>query len=89
VIALSLPGVWLAEDPIAHLVARAKPRDVVARWIAGIPTRPSGAKEARARLHGAIEADAAARRERMVVATSDWRRVESVWTELEAQTGMT
>jgi cytosine/adenosine deaminase-related metal-dependent hydrolase len=89
VIALALPGVTEAADPVAHLVEHAGRDHVQSRWIAGQRREPTGAQPARARLQAALDADMTARSARLVRAEDDWRTVQRAWTTFRTRTATT
>ncbi len=80
VVALDLPCVVGAADPVATLLSHARREHVAAVWVAGRPAAPTASTEAaRARLQAALDGDAATRDARRKAAGERWRAVDAAW----------
>jgi 5-methylthioadenosine/S-adenosylhomocysteine deaminase len=89
VVALTLPGVAEAADPVGYVVEHATRESVVATWVAGRRTARSVAAEvARARLAAAFEADAPARAARLAGMKGAWEAVDHAWRAAEQHAAM-
>jgi 5-methylthioadenosine/S-adenosylhomocysteine deaminase len=83
-VALNLPGVAEATDPVAHVIEHARRESVAAVWVAGRQARRSReAEAARTRIVATLQRDAAARAERISAATAAWRAAERAWQAAE------
>jgi 5-methylthioadenosine/S-adenosylhomocysteine deaminase len=84
VVALNLPGVAEAADPVGYVVEHAARESVAATWVAGRRTaRSSAAAAARVRLAAALEADAPARAARLAGIRGAWEAVDRAWRAAE------
>lgn len=86
VIALDLPDVRRADDPVAHVIAHADAGSVTARWVDGRRVEPlAAAAAARKRLQARLEEDSPARGQRLAAARRAWHAVDAAWRELESR----
>jgi 5-methylthioadenosine/S-adenosylhomocysteine deaminase len=84
VVALNLPGVTEAADPVGYVVEHATCESVAASWVAGRRVaRSMATAAARARLAAALEADAAARAARLAGMRGAWEAVDRAWRAAE------
>jgi cytosine/adenosine deaminase-related metal-dependent hydrolase len=84
VVALNLPGVAEAADPVGYVVEHASRASVAATWVAGHRTgRSLVAAAARARVAAALEADAPARAARLAGMREVWEAADRAWRAAE------
>jgi len=89
VVALSLPGVAQAADPLGYVVEYATRESVAATWVAGRRTaRSLAAAAARARLAAALDADAPARAARLAGMKRAWEAADRAWRAAEQHAAM-
>ncbi len=89
VVALSLPGVAQAADPLGYVVEHATRESVAATWVAGRRTaRSLAAAAARARLAAALDADAPARAARLAGMKRAWEAADRAWRAAEQHAAM-
>jgi 5-methylthioadenosine/S-adenosylhomocysteine deaminase len=88
-VALNLPGVAEATDPVRYVVEHATRESVAATWVAGRRSaRSMAAAAARARLAAALEADAPARAARLTEMTAAWEAADRAWRAAEQHAAM-
>jgi 5-methylthioadenosine/S-adenosylhomocysteine deaminase len=88
-VALNLPGVTEAADPMGHVIEAAERKSIAAVWVAGNQARHSPqAGAARARISAALQRDAAAREARLDSARKVWQTAERARQAAE-QRGLT
>jgi 5-methylthioadenosine/S-adenosylhomocysteine deaminase len=83
-VALDLPGVTDAADPVTHVVEHAGRESVAAVWVAGRRARHSRqAAAARSRILAILQQDAPARTARLAAARPAWRSAGRAWQAAE------